>query len=225
MTYADLMVETSDDARQIVGVTMANSILDGGWTPRFDRTVYFVTRFIALDPSMEDPDPHPGWLGKGSAVLPRKRHPNTTITAPILDANVVASGLILFRAGDHTDDIGIKTVGCPYHVPWVWCEWVLTFDLGKFSVIGTGSVFPTHTFYAQGNTFGQQDEPTDAKFTSAPLHPFTIDTSVLRVYPVLTTGAPASGPQVEDTTASAKGPASSLPFAVVGSGFNSVTSF
>ncbi len=66
---------------------------------------------------------------------------------------------------------------------------------GKFAVFGTGSIFPTHTFYARGASYGQQDELTDAAFMRSWRHPLTIDTSTLRVYPVLTVGATASGPQ------------------------------
>lgn len=146
------------------------------------------------------------------------------VNAPQED--LVASALIFFRAGKHTDSIGVDVVKCPYHVPWVWCEWLVTYKTGKFTMYGTGSIFPTHTFYAQSKSFAQQEEPTDSRFTRSWRHPLTIDTSVLRVYPVLTTGAPAAGkPQVADTTNSANGPATSLPYAVRGSGFHSTTTF
>ena len=119
------------------------------------------------------------------------------------DANVVANGLILFRAGRITDGIGVDVVKCPYHVPWVWCEWLLTYVDGTFAAFGTGSVFPTHTFYVQGNSYGQQDEPTDAAFMRSWRHPLTIS----------------------DTTTRFAGPATGIPYAVSGSGFASATTF
>jgi hypothetical protein len=205
MTFAELEVETSDDKSKVLSVTVIDSILDPGWTPPFDRTITLLTRVYVPEPSMADPAFYAGELGLGSSILPRIQHRNSTFAMKVAQDELVASGLILFRAGKHTDDIGVKTVKCPYHVPWVWCEWLVTHKAGKFTVYGTGSVFPTHSFYAQGVCFGQQDEPTDAKFTRSWRHPLTIDTSALRVYPVLTTGAPASGAQVADTTNGATG--------------------
>jgi hypothetical protein len=221
MTYADLTVETSDDGKSVTGVTLDSSILDPGYTPPFDRSITLLTRVYVPEASMKDPAFHPGELGGASAVVLRRRHPNSTIGLSVPTANIVANALIMFRAGPVTDGIGVTTVKCPYHVPWVWCEWLLTYDAGKFAVFGTGSTFPTHTFYAQGSSYGQQDEPTDAAFVRSWRHPLTIDTSTLRVYPVLTVGAPASGPQAADVTRNAAGPASSIQYAVGGSGFES----
>lgn len=225
MTFAELEVETSDDKSKVVSVSVVDSILDPGWTPPFDRTITLLTRLYVPDASMADPAFHAGELGLGSSILPRIRHRNSTLAMTAAPDELVASGLILFRAGKHTDDIGVKTVKCPYHVPWVWCEWLVTHKAGKFTMYGTGSVFPTHSFYAQGACFGQQDEPTDARFTRSWRHPLTIDTSSLRVYPVLATGAPASGAQVADTTNGATGPVTSVPYAVRGSGYNSEATF
>ena len=227
MTYAELVVETSDDGKSIVSVSASNTFCDPGWTPPFDRTITLLTRVYVPEPSMKDPDFHAGELGNASAIVLRSRHPNSTITASLPAANIVANGLILFRAGNKTDDIGVNVVKCPFHVPWVWCEWLLTYESGQFSAYGTGSVFPTHTFYVNGKSYGQQDEPTDARFLrSSWRHPLTIDTAALRVYPVLTTGAPANpGVQAVDTTQSTRGPITSLPYVVTSSGYNSSTAF
>jgi hypothetical protein len=227
MTFADLTVETSDDAKDILNVTLEKSFLDPGWTPPFDRTITFLTQIYVPEPSMRDPTFHAGELGNGSAISLRKRHPNSTIGLSVPTVNIVANALILFRAGSKTDDIGVNVVKCPYHVPWVWCEWLLTFDAGRFAIFGTGSVFPTHTFYAQGSSYGQQDEPTDAGFVTSWRHPLTIDTSALRVYPVLTTGAPAiaGSVNVKDTTQGAAGIVTSLPYVVASSGYSSATVF
>jgi len=238
MTYAEFDVVTSDDRTTLQTVTqIGQPILDGGYTPAFDRSVFWLFKHWVPDPSMSDPTIYPGILGAGSAVVLRGRHPNTMIDLHVATSELVANGLIFFRAGDHTDRIGTDIVKCPYHVPWVWCEWLVTFRAGRFSVFGTGSVFPTHTFYAQGNSYGQQDEPTDADFVTRQMvsgsilrpqfgNPRQIVTSSLRVYPVLTTGAPANGsPQAPDTTNRTAGPAASIPFAVAGSGYTSSTTF
>ncbi len=223
MTFADLTVETSDDGKELADVKMASSILDPGWTPPFDRGITLMTRIYVPEPSMKDPAFHAGELGGASAIVLRARHPNSTIRMSVPAGAVVANAVILFRAGAITDGIGVDVVKCPYHVPWVWCEWLLTYAAGKFAMFGTGSVFPTHTFYAQGIGFGQQDEPTDAQFMRSWRHPLTIDTSALRVYPVLTVGAPASGPQVADVTRGTAGPVTAIQYAVGGSGFESAT--
>ncbi|MBV9154142.1 MAG: hypothetical protein JO204_20450 [Alphaproteobacteria bacterium] len=239
MTYAEFDVDISD-AGDVASVELVDGtgILDPGWTPPFNRSVFWLFKHWVPDKSMEDSSFYPGELGKNSAILVRRRHPNTTINEKIPAANVVASALIFFRAGDHTDRIGLKVVKCPYHVPWVWCEWLVAYRSGKFTVYGTGSVFPTHTFYAQAKAYEHQDEPTDAAFVTESLvssnprggwipqfgNPLRILTSGLKVYPVLITGAPSSEPLL-DTTYGSAGPASSVKHAVAASGYSSVTTF
>lgn len=221
MTYASLEVVTSDDGAAVESVRLLKSILDPGWTPPFNRNITILTRFYVPEPSMADTSYHAGELGSASSVVLQKRHPNTTITMVVAANKIVASGMILFRAGKVTDDTGVNVVKCPYHVPWVWCEWVLMLEGGGFKVYATGSVFPTHTFFINGTSYAQQDEPTDAKFVTGWTSPLTIDTAALRVYPVLTVGAPAGGPQVPDSTGAAAGPITSQSYVVRGSGFNS----
>jgi hypothetical protein len=218
MTYASLEVTTSDDGSVVESVRSAKSIIDPGWTPPFNRNITILTRFYVPEPSMKDLDFHAGQLGAGSAILLRKRHPNTTISTSFPLDRIVASGMVIFRAGKVTDDVGVDVVKCPYHVPWVWCEWLLVCDKGGFRMYATGSIFPTHNFYLNGVSYAQQDEPTDARFVTGWTSPLTIDTNALRVYPVLTVGAPASGPQAVDTTRVAVGPITTQAFVVKGSG-------
>jgi hypothetical protein len=227
MTFADLTVEVSDDGKSLIDVAKVDGFLDPGYTPPFDRNLWLITQVFVPDQSMKDPGFYPGEQAACSDILLRKSHPNSTISRGEPADTVVASAMVVFRAGAHTDRIGVDIVKCPYHVPWVWCEWLLLFNGGRLELLGTGSVFPTHSFYAQGRLYGQQDEPTDAKFITSWRHPLTIDTTALHVYPVLTTGAPATpgSVNVRDATAGVAGPISSLPFAVSGSGFNSMTAF
>ena len=219
MTFAELEIETSDDQSKVLSVSVVDPILDPGWTPPFNRKITILTRVVAPNAAMADPNFHAGELGSGSAILPRIHHRSSTFSVRAPQDNLVASALIFFRAGKQTDDIGVNDVKSPNHVPWVWCEWLVTYSAGKFTMHGTGSIFPTHTFYAQGASFAQQDEPTDAHFhRKSWRNPLTIDTSMLRVYPALVAGAPASGPQVADATNKTAGPATSVPYTVGGSG-------
>ena len=219
MTYASLEVVTSDDGNTVESVRSLKTILDPGWTPPFNRNITILTRWYVPEPSMSDTGYHAGERGSASAIVLQKRHPNSTMSMIVAAEKLVASGMILFRAGAVTDNVGVDIVKCPYHVPWVWCEWVLVAEKGGFSGYATGSVFPTHSFYLNGTSYGQQDEPTDAKFVTGWTSPLTIETAPLRVYPVLTTGAPASGAQVPDTTGAAAGPIASQAFVVRGSGY------
>jgi len=138
----------------------------------------------------------------------------TTIPA---SETVLVDGIIKFRAGANTDRIGVDSVKCPYHVPWVWCETALTYDGTRFKLYGRGSIFPTHCWYLDGAKVATTNQVGDISFPSTvsvwpppslPIagprlvipHPLTIDVHALNLYPVLSKGAPASGPQ---TSASA----------------------
>jgi hypothetical protein len=63
-----------------------------------------------------------------------------------VDETVLVNAVIKFRAGQHTDSIGIQNVGSPFHVPWVWCELLRTHRFGTFTLYGRGSVFPSHAW-------------------------------------------------------------------------------
>ena len=228
LLYAKLEVRVSDSGMNFTDVNIVKEIRDPGVTPPFDSSISWITKFMktinwAPSKAISDPNPHPGELGIASKVVSKSLHPNSTYSRKIMPEHVIANGLIIFRAGKKTNDIGVNEVKSPFHVPWVWCEWVVTFAAGRFEIQGTGSVFPTHTFYLNGRQYGQQDEPTDAKFTTSWRNPLTIDTATLRVYPTLVVGAPASGRQAEDRTASHLGPITSAPYTVPGSGVSSRT--
>jgi hypothetical protein len=51
---------------------------------------------------------------------------------------VLVIALIKFRAGKNADEIGTKSVSSPFHVPWEWCEFVLTYGRGEFEMYGQG---------------------------------------------------------------------------------------
>lgn len=213
MTRARLGIRLPDRGASVEDVTLSDAILDPGWTPPFDRSITLLTRVYAPDASMSDPNFYVGELGAGSAIALRRRHPNSVIPPEAVGGPIVANGLIFFRAGAHTDNIGVTSVRCPFHVPWVYCEWLIYTTGDSFWLLGTGSAFPSHCFYVNGSLVDFIGEATDASFPTAWSAPLTILTSRLNVYPVLAAGAPASGPQAVDTTASQPVPANQVRWA------------
>jgi hypothetical protein len=77
---------------------------------------------------------------------------------------VLVDGIIKFRAGANTDRVGVESVGCLYHVPWVWCETALTDDGSRFKLYGRGSIFPTHSWYLGGTQVASKAQVGDASF-------------------------------------------------------------
>lgn len=76
---------------------------------------------------------------------------------------VLAHSLVKFRAGAAGDRIGIVVFGAPNHVPWVWCEMMLTYAQPSLVLYCAGSTFPSHAFY-----LGGQRRETDPQHVSAP---------------------------------------------------------
>ena len=168
---------------------------------------------LDLDIYSYSPFRHQGEYSPLSVVRTEARHPNTAISTVPTTETVLVDSLIKFRAGKNTDDVGINKVGAPYHVPWVWCELVLTFGNGQFKMYGRGSIFPSHAWYfnnSQVNAVRQASDSTfplryvrfPPSFVSRPPGTPTLSfptTSIaynqLRIYPILTKGAPAWGPQ------------------------------
>jgi hypothetical protein len=151
---------------------------------------------------------------------------------------VLVNALIKFRAGKNTDEIGIKSVRSPFHVPWVWCEFVLTYGKGEFKMYGKGSIFPSHAWYFNGKCVNVVGQASDASFPvtryaalpqvqiqrlpgahlrAVPPPALTIAVKQLKIYPILATGAPAWGPQQPlSDESSRKSPVDSHPYTVTG---------
>ena len=70
--------------------------------------------------------------------------------APNAGETVLAHSLIKFRAGAVGDKLGIVVFGAGNHVPWVWCETMLTYAAGSLVLYCAGSIFPSHAFYLGG---------------------------------------------------------------------------
>ncbi len=126
------------------------SVADPGWTPPFARW-----RFPSamVDSAARDRSYYLGELSPLSEVMVGHRHPNGTLgTAAGPGEQTVAHALLKVRASSHVDDLGVSKVGAPFHVPWVWCELLLTYDqrTARLKLYGVGSIFPSHAWYLAG---------------------------------------------------------------------------
>lgn len=139
------LVELTVDLRS---TKVTRSLIDPGYTPPFDKSkIDTILRSVAPIPN--DPDFHPGEQSAISGVVTGKLHPSSTLKLGG-DYKVLSSALIKFRAGAHTDKIGIEEANSPVHVPWVWCEFALVTCSTGYRLLGNGSTFPSHAWYVDG---------------------------------------------------------------------------
>jgi hypothetical protein len=210
LMYCHLRVTVDEAAKRVTNVEVLKAVHDPGWTPAFK-----VRRFPAAGLRFWDMDiwsfkEHAGEASPISVVRTQARHPNSTLTSIGAAETVLVNGVIKFRAGANTDRVGVQSVKCPYHVPWVWCEMALTYTpAGQFKLYGRGSIFPTHCWYLDGVKVKTKDQVGDSSFPTASIvlgaggpgpyleipQPLTINVPALKLYPVLSKGAPASSPQ------------------------------
>lgn len=223
LTYCRIRVDIDDARQTIAGLKVLQAVHDPGWTPPFRLRRYpsigvlgFLDGWNAFKQAWSF-QYYQGESSPLSLVATQALHKNTSISAIPPEETVLVNSLVKFRAGAHTDKIGIETVGAPYHVPWVWCETALTFVGGQFKFYGRGSIFPSHAWYLDGQriTFVQQVGDSSFPSTQVPLigpppglpapyfgprlsvpDVFSIDVPGLVLYPVLSKGASAVGPQV-----------------------------
>jgi hypothetical protein len=122
--------------------------VDPGYTPPFDKAklASFARDLVPVD---ADTNFYPGESSAISAVVTGALHGSSSLTVPPGYA-VVASQLIKFRAGAHTDGIGLTEAKSPVHVPWVWCEQALIQKGNVYRLLGCGSKFPSHAWYVNG---------------------------------------------------------------------------
>jgi hypothetical protein len=198
-----VILEGKFPQQKVAKVELVDKILDPGWTPPF-RTREFPMTWFAFDPDIDSTVWHKGEMSPRSSVVTEKLHPNSALSIPA-DEIVVASGLIKFRAGSHTDNIGVGKINCPFHVPWVWCETALTYDGEHFKIHGRGSLFPSHTWYKNDKQLSTRAQVGDE---SLPLSGRTINLAALKIYTVFNKGAPASGPQTAAGSDASSGPVS-----------------
>jgi len=135
-TYCRLGLITDDKTGAVKTAVAIESWVDPGYTPPFSKWSFPSTvpgSILEWDFSVWDSGWYPGEASPLSQVSIKSRHPNSTITGVPASEAVLVNSLIKFRAGKHTDDLGINTVKCPFHVPWVWCETLITLAAGKLA--------------------------------------------------------------------------------------------
>jgi hypothetical protein len=159
-------------------MAVSSVIVDGGYTPPFNKSK-LNTKLRDLVPIPDDPAFYAGEVSALSAVVTGRLHPSSALTIP-RGCDVAVSAFIKFRAGGHTDTIGINEAKSPVHVPWVWCEYALVFDGAKVKLMSRCSVFPSHAWYVAGKQVAKRlQDPVTASERDA----------------ALSTGQPASHPR------------------------------
>ena len=176
---------------------VSDVVVDGGYTPPFDKSK-LDTRLRSVAPIPDDSKFYAGEASSVSGVTSGKLHPCSALSIP-RGCDVAASALIKFRAGSHTDDIGIKEAKSPVHVPWVWCEYALVYSGTNVLLMCRGSVFPSHAWYVGGRQV--------AKRLQNAVSPSEQD-------PALSSGPPASHLPIAAGRDRSSGPVISHPYAI-----------
>jgi hypothetical protein len=131
-----------------------------------------------------------------SAVVTGARHPNTAISGVPDDQPILIDALVKTRANAVEDAIGVSPdPGVPFHIPWVWCEIIVTYGgQQKFNIFGRGSSFPSHAWYLNSKVVNSVTQSWDDKFQILPGGQL-INESAMILTSFFAKGAPASGPQ------------------------------
>lgn len=188
-----LACKVDKSARQRV----TDLVLDGGYTPPFNKAK-LDTALSKVAPIPDDPNFYAGEVSALSAIVSGKLHSSSALSVPH-GFTVAASAFIKFRAGAHTDAIGIKEAQSPVHVPWVWCEYALALSGSKAQLLCRGSSFPSHAWYVAGRQV--------AKCLQKPIAASEHD-------PALSTGQPASHPRTLAETDKSSGSIVSHPYSI-----------
>ena len=208
MTFCRFRVALDVSTRTVSDFQVLDAFHDGGWTPPFRMRSWPATA-LSFQKSIHSNTPYQGEYSPQSLVNTQRRHRNSTIGTVSSSETVLVNTMIKFRAGKHTDDVGIREVGSPYHVPWVWCEMLLTYAGGRFKAYGRGSIYPSHAWYVNNSRVQTQIQVGDQVFPLKRLAPWSvlwpptpsllntptmmINEHGLRIYPVLTRGRRPQG--------------------------------
>jgi hypothetical protein len=203
-----------DETDKPLNFKVQEAFSDGGFTPPFNKSKFpaaVVGSLLEGDLTMFDDVSHPGEASIISRPEPRTgsivqgRHKSTTIDDVPADEVVLVNTLVKFRAGQRTDSVGVNVVKAAFHVPWVWCEMVVTYvGEGSFKIYGRGSIFPSHAWYFDGRQIATVPEIGDARFPILRGTRSLIEESHLKLFPVLSAGARARAPQSVDIDASGR---------------------
>jgi hypothetical protein len=219
LTYCRCTVETDGAGGALTGFEINEAAHDPGWTPplRFAECLPSLAPALMANPELR----RPCWrLGEASALakVQAKHHPNSSIQDIPDSERVLVNALIKCRAGPLVDEAGLR-LGSPFHVPWVWNEWLLTHTPGQLKLYMRASKFPSHAWYVDGEQVMTVAGLGDATFPEEPPAPAVIQRGMfysappprrgswihlgrLALYPrVLSIGAPASDLQTPNGTA------------------------
>jgi hypothetical protein len=200
LMYCRIAFDLDATGGRISDFQVLDAVHDPGFTPPF-RMRAFPSTVLSFDTNIYSNSWYPGEASPLSLVNTQTRHTNTAIGSIAANETVLVNGVIKFRAGTHTDNVGVNSVKCPYHVPWVWSEVLLTWAAGRFKLYGRGSIFPSHSWYLNGERvakFGQVGDlslPRRQVAGSYVKNLYTIAVEQMQIYPVLSAGASATGPQ------------------------------
>jgi hypothetical protein len=198
LLYTSFTAEIDAARHRVLRVVPGSEVCDEGWTRPFDFDRCPDGAGAAGEGNFApfDEEPHRGEKSplSGFYYFPR-RHPNSAITAGP-DEQPVASGLIKARAGPVTDGVGVREAHTPYHVPWVWSEFLLTYRAGQFRLHGLGSEFPSHCYYVNDRRVALVPQIADPVLLTRPEGlGEEIDLERMNLYRVLRRGSPAFLPQ------------------------------
>lgn len=126
--------------------------VDPGYTPP-PNSARLASWARGLVPLGDDMTYYPGEASALSGVTEGRAHPNTTLDVP-KGVAVLAGAMIKFRAGAHTDQIGIDDASSPVHVPWVWSEFAVVSDDQGYRLLTRASTFPSSAWYVNGQQVG-----------------------------------------------------------------------
>jgi hypothetical protein len=158
----------------------SDAILDAGYTPPFDSGWELWKGRLLIGLLYKDPTIMSQLNAEGNSYSPGEKSSLSQIVLPggewqnkgvtplaysSIKANqgevILGHSLIKFRVGTRGDYIAVVAVGTPNHVPWVWCEAMLTYKDNNLILYGAGSAFPCHAFYVGDEQKARIDLTTD----------------------------------------------------------------
>jgi hypothetical protein len=246
LTWCRCAADLDDATGELKDFRVLEAWHDPGWTPPFRYAEFPPAQMPGLfaDPDLRDPAWYPGEASGLSQVCSRARHKNSAVPELPAGEQVLVNALVKFRAGGQADGRAVR-LGCPFHVPWLWQEWLLSYGGGRFKLYLRASRFPSHAWYCDGRQVTVSAGLGDASFPRVagapeaavtvggvriplpqPKRPDRIDVSRLALYPaVLSQGAPAADSQVPNgpEEEGRYGPVDKHPCTVAGWGTNVVT--
>jgi hypothetical protein len=172
LTYCRCSLDIDSATGELGEFDVLEVVHDPGWTPPFRYTECPPSLMPALFAHQElrDPTWYPGEASALSQICVEEQHPNSTIEEVPDTERVLVNSLIKCRAGSHADEVGIR-LGSPFHAPWVWNEWLLTYAPGQLKLYLRGSRFPSHTWYVDGRQVVAAAGIGDASFPEEPPAP------------------------------------------------------